>query len=353
MLKVSIVIPIYNVENYIEDCLKSTINQTLKDIEIICVNDCSTDNSLEIIQKFAQQDNRIKIINKDKNEGAGITRNIGQQNASGKYIMFLDPDDYISLDCCEKLYNKIETDNVDAVYFNAFRFKNKSKKMEEYKELNLLSNKDGSFSPFYAKDKYNILINYTKEVWFKFYNRQFLINNNIKCSEHRLCEDYLFNLQFLLSNPKLSVLDEHLYYYRLSQNSLTKQSTSKLNYILDVHNQYTDKILNSHLSKEEQLLFINNQLALLIWWTNQKVYDKKNLINNKKIRRQYYEKILKHFSFDDIINANFNEAFWKDFTGIGNKLLGLYIMFVNGKAQYRITFPYGHKCFNKQKPSVK
>jgi len=338
MLKVSIVIPIYNVENYIEECLKSATNQTLKDIEIICVNDCSTDNSLKIVQKFAQNDNRIKIINKEKNEGAGITRNIGQQSASGKYIMFLDPDDYISLDCCEKLYNKIETDNVDAVYFNAFRFKDKSEKLKEYKKLKLLSNEDGYFSPFYAKEKYDILINYTKEAWFKFYNRQFLIDNNIKCSEHRLCEDYLFLLQFLLSNPKLSVLDEHLYYYRKSNNSLTKQSYSKLNYIFDVHNQYTNKILNSHLSKEEQLLFINNQLKALIWWTNQEVYDRNTLINNKKIRRQHYEQILKHFSFYDIINADFNEAFWKDFTGIGNKFLGLYIMFVKGKPKYRITF---------------
>ncbi|WP_225369762.1 glycosyltransferase family 2 protein [Methanobrevibacter arboriphilus] len=85
--KISVIIPVYNVEKYLEQCLDSVINQSLEDIEVICINDGSTDNSLEILDEYAKKDNRIKIINK-KNEGLGVARNIGMDYAKGKYIIF-------------------------------------------------------------------------------------------------------------------------------------------------------------------------------------------------------------------------------------------------------------------------
>ena len=103
--KISIIIPVYNVEKYLEQCLKSVINQTFKDIEIICINDGSTDNSLEILEAFQKQDERIKIINK-QNEGQGIARNEGLKVAKGEYISFIDPDDWVAQGMYEFLYNK-------------------------------------------------------------------------------------------------------------------------------------------------------------------------------------------------------------------------------------------------------
>ncbi len=107
---VSVIIPVYNTEKYLRKCLDSVCNQTLKDIEIICVNDCSSDDSLAILQEYASQDNRIKIINFTQNKGVAIARNTAIDEAKGEYIGFVDSDDYIDLDFYEKLYNKaVET----------------------------------------------------------------------------------------------------------------------------------------------------------------------------------------------------------------------------------------------------
>ena len=91
---ISIIIPVYNVEQYLDECMKSLINQTLKDIEIICINDGSTDNSLEILKGYAEKDDRIKIIDKE-NGGYGIAMNMGLKAATGEYIGILEPDDYV------------------------------------------------------------------------------------------------------------------------------------------------------------------------------------------------------------------------------------------------------------------
>ena len=112
MVKISVILPIYNIANFLEESLKSVLNQTLKDIEVICINDGSTDNSLEILNKFAKKDNRIKIIDK-KNEGTGVTRNIGLNEASGDYIYFFDPDDYIVENTLYELYENITLNNSD------------------------------------------------------------------------------------------------------------------------------------------------------------------------------------------------------------------------------------------------
>lgn len=117
MCKVSIIIPVYNVEEYIEECLISALNQTLTDIEIICVDDASTDASLEILQSYAEKDSRIKLISYKENKSASQARKDGVLLANGEYIMFMDGDDFLQSDACEKLYDFIKTKNVDMVQF--------------------------------------------------------------------------------------------------------------------------------------------------------------------------------------------------------------------------------------------
>ena len=114
-VKVSVIIPVYNTEKYLEKCLYSVCNQTLSDIEIICINDCSTDNSREILNKYAADDERIKIINFEENKGAAAARNAGIDAATGEYIGFVDADDYPDLDFYEKLYNKAQETGADIV----------------------------------------------------------------------------------------------------------------------------------------------------------------------------------------------------------------------------------------------
>ena len=113
-LKVSVIIPVYNVEQYLNQCLDSVINQTLKDIEIICVDDGSTDNSFKMLEEYAQKDNRIKVIHQ-KNKGAAAARNEGLYIAQGKYLSFLDSDDFFEIDMLEQMYNCAEKYNTDIV----------------------------------------------------------------------------------------------------------------------------------------------------------------------------------------------------------------------------------------------
>jgi len=117
-IKVSVIVPVYNGEKWLNRSLRSLVNQTLKEIQIICVNDCSTDNSLAILQQYAKKDKRIVIKNLKKNGGESAARNKGLKIAKGKYIAFIDQDDYIDLDFYEKLYEQTKDEKMDIVKGN-------------------------------------------------------------------------------------------------------------------------------------------------------------------------------------------------------------------------------------------
>ena len=120
--RISIIIPIYNVEKYLRECLDSCANQTLEDIEIICVNDASPDNSIKILEEYQQKDPRIKILRHETNKNLGAARNTGLANATGEYIWFVDSDDLIDTKACEILYNTVKDVNVDMLCFSAINF---------------------------------------------------------------------------------------------------------------------------------------------------------------------------------------------------------------------------------------
>ena len=148
MAKVSIIVPIYNVEQYLEECMDSIVGQTLEDLEIICVNDGSTDGSLDILKKYAAADDRIIIIDKE-NEGYGCAMNDGLDRATGDYVGIVEPDDYVDIHMYEDLYHIAEEKNLDIVKADFYRF---------------VCNKNGEVLKFYdalSKDGtgYNEVIN--------------------------------------------------------------------------------------------------------------------------------------------------------------------------------------------------
>lgn len=120
--KISIIIPVYNVEKYLRECLDSCVNQTLKDIEIICVDDASPDNSIKILEEYQQKDSRIKVFRHETNKNLGAARNTGLANATGEYIWFIDSDDYIDTKACQILYDAIKDFNIDVLCFSALNF---------------------------------------------------------------------------------------------------------------------------------------------------------------------------------------------------------------------------------------
>ena len=123
-VKVSIIIPVYNVEKYISQCLDSAINQSLKDIEIIIVDDCGSDNSMDIAKEYAKNDNRIKIIKNSQNQGPFTSRNNAVLAANGEYLVFLDSDDFLDLRACEIAYNATKDGYYDIIKFNAYNYDN-------------------------------------------------------------------------------------------------------------------------------------------------------------------------------------------------------------------------------------
>ena len=204
-IKVSVIVPVYNVEKYIKQCLESIINQSLKEIEIIVVNDGTKDNSMKIVEEYLS-DKRIKIINKE-NGGISSARNAGMKAAQGKYICFIDSDDFIDSLMIEELYSAIEKTNSDVVESNIFLYNNETHEIKERKSEKYISTEKGSY--LWGK--------YTTEVWNKIYKKDFLINNNIFFEEGMIHEDDLFNIRILFSTNKIYHIQKSFYYYRVNR----------------------------------------------------------------------------------------------------------------------------------------
>lgn len=222
--KVSIIIPVYNTSQWLMDCLVSVLKQTLKNIEVICINDGSTDNSLEIITNMAQADDRIVIINQD-NKGLSDARNIGLEKAHGKYIYFLDSDDMLASDnILYELLNLSTKLNLDMIIGEA----------EVLYDNDELENKYANFKQMYKiKNTYANSMNgfelikqmrqnkdYYEPVSLKFYNRNFIKQNNMKFIKKQLHEDVIFTYKSLILASKIAILNKPIYIRRIRNNSI-------------------------------------------------------------------------------------------------------------------------------------
>lgn len=220
MMKISVIVPVYNVEKYIDKCLNSLKNQTLKDIEFIIVNDGSTDNSQKIIDKYVKIDNRFKSI-KQKNGGQGSARNIGIEIARGEYIAFVDSDDYISEKMFEQMYLSAKTNNSDVVICGDYCV-NVNGKVLRKELLNLngkVLNKNQMVDVLFDK----------MAVWNKIYKKTFFNILNVKFREKKWYEDFDFSMKILLSTDKIYVLNECLYYYLQREGSTMNNNNIKKN----------------------------------------------------------------------------------------------------------------------------
>lgn len=181
MAKVSIIIPTYNVEEYLEECMDSVVRQTLQDIEIICINDGSTDSSLEILQRYAQNDKRIIIVDKE-NGGYGVGMNIGLDKATGEYIGIVEPDDFVPLNMYEDLYNIAEKENLDFVKADFYRFKRSSNGNMDLAYNHLSKNEEDYNVVFNPSTDPKTLL-YIMNTWSGIYRRAFLEEYHIRHNE--------------------------------------------------------------------------------------------------------------------------------------------------------------------------
>ena len=218
MAKVSIITPVYNTEKYINTALDSTINQTLKDLEIILIDDGSSDCSGLICDEYAQKDERIKVIHQE-NRGAGISRNKGIEIATGEYIVFLDSDDYIEPETAEELYNIAEKEKVDFINFGFKLYENNCEHISiDYKtEPNKVIDRKGITD--YLSDFRVEHINLNAG---KFIRRDFLINNNIRFVPGlQVQEDFVFVTEMMLKANSIYFVPKIYYNYYKRDDSLT------------------------------------------------------------------------------------------------------------------------------------
>lgn len=215
-LKVSIIIPCFNVEKYIKKCLETLINQTLKEIEIICIDDGSQDKTLEILNHFSQLDTRIKVFSQE-NLGVASARNHGLKYANAPYITFVDSDDWIDLNFIEKLYNSITQNNCDVAVATVIRKREHREKYRiHYKEEKIYET---------LKDKIKICdIPRCCYVWAKLFKKELIQNNPFKDGVN--FEDVLWLPETIKKSKKLVTIPNTNYYYRVNLNSIVKKKQS-------------------------------------------------------------------------------------------------------------------------------
>jgi len=293
-IQVSVIVPVYNVKEYLRECLDSIVNQTLTNIEVICVNDSSTDGSLEILKEYEQKDNRIKIINKTKNSGAGNSRNIGLKLAKGNSIIFFDADDYMEQDALEKMYSNL-TQNASDICIGRFSKLNqatgKLQKLEHNIKRAMIPDTI-LFSPDeVAEYLYQFCIGWP---WDKLYSANFLKKHNLKYQELRQSNDTYFVLMNMALAEKISIEDNYLFVHRYHENSLEatrKKAPACFYYAMEKLYKGLKHYKKFPLYEKS---YINYAVTFPMWHIKS-IKDKPS----ERIMRRYYMKLLKLIKFEN------------------------------------------------------
>lgn len=310
--KISILVPVYNAEKFLYQCIDSIQAQTLQDIEIICINDGSTDNSLQILQEYQKKDGRVKIINK-KNTGYGYSMNCGLKIATGEYIGIVESDDFIDLDMFSILYKTAQNNNTDIVKASFFKYKNqynmRDNDLDEF-VLNTPISPVKNLQLFFCQPS----------IWSGIYNRQFLIENNIYFNETpgASYQDTAFYFKTLLCAQNVIILRDAFYHYRIDNNYSSVHSAEKIYCICDEYTEiekfakkYPLKIDNntksfiprvkygSYLWNYLRLTGINKIKFLCYMIKEFKKYKRDGLLNKKYWDEYSWNNIMKLVNLED------------------------------------------------------
>ena len=218
---ISIIVPVYNVEKWIEDCLQSIEEQSFGDFEMICLDDCSTDGSWSIVERYASLDPRIKLYRNDRNRGLSYTRNRGMSLASGKYILFVDSDDMIVSDTLDVVFDRAEKDQSDIVFFDyRHLFEGDVYRWQKADYINY----NGLYGIYNGKKLFTKLEKekrFEVPACFKLYRKDFLVDKGLVYYEKILQEDSLFSFLCMMEAERVSCVDRELYIYRKRPGGIT------------------------------------------------------------------------------------------------------------------------------------
>lgn len=317
---ISVIIPVYNLEDYLHVCINSVLRQSYQDFEIICIDDASTDSSLEILEYFAQKDSRVKILKNDSNKGPGYSRNRGLDIAKGKYISFLDGDDWFSPNTFEILIKKIKQDNLDFLLFKNIVYYEEPQEFgfEEYYDMEFMDKFNNKVFNHWDLDK-NKLFFVSNAPWNKLYLKSFLDDNNIRFpNENLIHEDNPFFYKAIISAKRVSILDMYLHNRRRRDGSIMTLNDERLFDFIDISYKlldvfFEDKKLYDYY-KIEVLDYIFRSLNGKYYKIEDefkeeyfkrvqeafKVFIKKYGLY-KDIKNNVNENILEFFKFEDIV----------------------------------------------------
>lgn len=250
MTKVSILMPACNVEKFLRECMDSVVGQTLKDIEIICIDDGSKDSTGDILDEYAEQDDRIKVIHKP-NSGYGHSMNVGLQNATGEYVGIIETDDFADPDMFEKLYEVAKRTDADVVKSNYYTYVSqpepKSELMEVLKDYNLY---EKVFNPSTELEVFRV----RPSIWSGIYRREMLVKNNIWFTETpgASYQDASFAFKVWASAERACLVKEPYLHYRTDNANSSVKSAAKVFCLCDEYRS-TEKFLDDNPEKKEKL----------------------------------------------------------------------------------------------------
>lgn len=272
---VSIIIPVYNVETYLEDCIQSVLNQTYRNIEILIIDDGSTDSSKEIAFKLASKDMRIRVFSQ-QNMGASIARNKGIEKSNGRFIMFLDSDDILENDAIKNLYSSITKEKCDIAMGDWINIDENN---------NLLANHDVLNKALYKEEKIYSNKEILKLSYFdpvpgnKIYKSDIIKDNDIKFANVGIGQDLNFFLKYIIYCDKVMLIDKIIFRYRIRSGSISRTYSTK---ILDIIKSFDD-VEKHYISSGNFEEYMNEFYSWKIHHFNWQI-NKTRLIQNKKDR---------------------------------------------------------------------
>lgn len=295
---ISIIIPVYNVEKYLNRCMESVINQSLKNIEIILVDDGSPDNCPQLCDEWAAKDSRIKVVHKN-NEGLGLARNTGMQYATGEYLAFIDSDDYVDLRMYEILYEKATALNADIVYCG-YKYGLKDGTFEDrndFSQETIFDDKakieEHSMNYFYPINSRQMMMS----VWHSIYKKD-IIKTPFYSEREVVSEDLHFQLSAILNSKKIVYIPDSLYYYCYNGESLSRNFNFKKIYKIK---RLTELLINLYPGREQYVYMFFFKTALAFT---------RITINSKEVVAQEKRALLKELYYNPI---------WKDIKKATNK----------------------------------
>lgn len=288
IIKVSVILPVYNVEKYLTRCLDSIVNQTLKEIEIICVDDGSTDGSAKILKEYSKRDDRIRVFYRE-NRGAGAVRNFGMQRAQGKYLSFLDSDDFFEPTMLEKAYNKAENCQAELVVFRSDQYLSES---DTFKSAlwTLRMSEIPPYEPFNHRQMTdNIFKVFVGWAWDKLFLRSFIEEQHLLFQEQRTSNDLFFVFNAVVLAKKIAVIDEILAHQRRdAKDSLSKTREKSWDCFYYALVALRDRLKAEKVYKEVERDYINYALHFCLWNLNT-LSEPTYSVLKKKLMNEWFE----------------------------------------------------------------